>query len=567
MTKHDDALTEPRDNFIIDAVAEDLAAGRYTRPVCTRFPPEPNGYMHLGHAKGATIAYGVAQRFGGLFNLRMDDTNPAAEDQVFVDAMIEDVAWLLGCDLEGRVFYASDYFDQLYQYALQLIDKDLAYVEELTLEQIREYRGNFFKPGRPSPWRDRPVADSRRLFEEMKAGQHAPGSLTLRAKIDPAHGNMNMRDPVLYRILDQTHHRAGPWRIYPMYDYAHPLSDAIEGVTHSTCGKEFADHRPLYDWCLANVDIVEPPRQIEYAEIGITGVVLAKRHLRKLVESGVVERWDDPRLPTVRGLRRRGVPAEAIVRFCEELGVSDGSPGSVDTARLEATLRDYLNAEVPRVMGILNPLKVTIENIPEGQVEQLDAPFMPDSDAHGSRSLPFSREIYIDRDDFMKDPPKKYYRLAPGREVRLRYAYVLACTEVIEDPETGEVLELRGTIDPDTKGKNPADGRKIKGTIHWIDAGAAVPAEVRLYTNLFTDALEAFDGSQAIQDYVDPSSLELVTGALVEPSLRDAKVGHRVQFERVGYFAVDPDSESAGHLVFNRTATLRDNKFKKIFKG
>ncbi len=550
-------------NFIADEIEADLRAGRYSRPVCTRFPPEPNGFMHIGHAKAATVGYGLAQRFDGLFNLRLDDTNPTKEEQRFAEAMASDLEWLLDSSLGGRVYYASDYFEYLYECAKQLIEKDLAYVEELDPEQIREYRGDFHRPGRPSPWRARPPAESMRLFVEMREGKHRPGSLVLRAKIDPASPNMNMRDPILYRIIDQPHHRAGDWHIYPLYDYAHPLSDAYEAVTHSTCGKEFANHRPLYDWFLEKLELVEPPRQLEFAEIAISRTILSKRHLKALVDEGHVVGWDDPRMPTIRGLRRRGFPAKAIRDFCEALGVSSASPGMVDWVMLEHFVRENLNKTAPRVMGVPRPLKVVIENLAEGESLEFEAENMAGDPSFGTRTVRLSREIYIDHSDFMKDPPPKYYRLAPGRAVRLRAAHIIDCTGVVEDPATGEVIELRATYDP--LSKTPGKARKVKGTIQWVEAKSAVPVELRNYDALFGPEVDEFDGSRPITDFLSPTSLEVLKDALVEPAMVGAEPGTVVQFERVGYFCVDPDS-TPERLVLNRTVTLRDNKFRSIFR-
>lgn len=552
-------------HFILDEIDADLAAGRFSRPVTTRFPPEPNGYMHLGHAKASSISFGVAKHYGGRFNFRYDDTNPLAESQEFVDAMHADLVWFLGEEPNGGVYFASDYFGQLFDYAVTLVQKGLAYVDDLSLEEIREYRGNFYVAGKPSPWRDRDPAENLDLLHGMKEGRFAPGSRTLRAKIDPTSPNMNMRDPLLYRIVDATHHRAGKWHIYPLYDFAHPLSDAIEGVTHSLCGKEFANHRPLYDWFLEKLDIPEPPRQIEFAEIAISGTILGKRYMRRLVEIGAVRGWDDPRLPTVRGIRRRGVPNGTVMAFAEGLGISSGSPGQVSIKRFEAEVRETLNATTPRVMGVLRPIPVTIENYPEGQVETFEVPNMPDDPSQGTRLRPFSRHIVIDDADFMEDPPKKYHRLAPGREVRLRYAYLITCTGVDKD-DSGRVVGLRATYDPASRGGNAPDGRKVPGTIHWVDAAAGLCAEVRLYDDLFTEAIETFDGERPIEDYLNPGSLEVLSDAVVEPSLRDLPVGTTVQFERMGYFAVDPDS-TANRLVFNRTATLRESKFAAVMRG
>jgi glutaminyl-tRNA synthetase len=547
-------------NFIAEEIAADLASGRFTRTICTRFPPEPNGFMHIGHAKAATVGYDLAQRFGGHFNLRMDDTNPTKEEQRFVDAMIRDLEWLLGCSMEGRVFYASDYFPKLYDCALRLIEKDLAYVEDLGLDEIRELRGDYHRPGRPSPWRNRPVEESLRLFQEMRAGGHGPGSRVLRAKIDPTASNMNMRDPIMYRILDQPHHRAGDWHVYPLYDYAHPLSDAFEGVTHSTCGKEFANHRPLYDWFLEQLEFVEPPRQIEFAEIAISRTILGKRHMKKLVEDGHVAGWDDPRMPTISGLRRAGFPADAIRDFCEALGVSNASPGMVDRALLDHFVRERLNATAPRVMGVARPLLVVIDDLPAGTREAHEAENMPGVPSFGTRTVELSREVYIDRSDFMEDPPPKYYRLAPGRRVRLRAAGIIECTDVIKDPSTGEVTALHAV-----RVSGAGADRGVKGTIQWVSADTAVPVVLRNYEDLFTEGVDDFDGSVPITDFLAPDSLEVLEGAVVEPGVLTAEPGRVVQFERVGYFCVDPDSTDE-RLVLNRTATLRDSKFRKIFR-
>jgi len=557
-----DSAPETTRNFIHDEIDADIAAHRYSRQICTRFPPEPNGYMHLGHAKAVTISYSIAQHYGGRFNLRFDDTNPATETQEYVDAMIADVEWFIGEKPNGGVFHASDYFDDLYRFAMLLVDKGLAYVDELTLDEIREYRGNYFKPGRPSPWRERSAAENRTLLEAMRAGEFAAGSKTLRAKIDPASPNMNMRDPLIYRIMDERHHRAGDWHIYPLYDYAHPLSDAVEGVTHSLCGKEFENHRPLYDWFLAQCEVKEPPRQIEFAEMGITGTILAKRHLKRLVETGTVAGWDDPRMPTVCGMRRRGVPAKAIFDFCVGTGVSSSAPGEVSVALVENAVRDVLNKTAPRVMGVVDPLKVLIENYAGS--EELESPNMPDDPSAGTRMRPFSREIWIDRSDFLENPPPKYFRLTPGQEVRLRYAYVIRCTGLEKDAD-GNVTLVRATYDPATRGGNTPDGRTVKGTIHWVDVATALPVEIRLYEGLFTPDIESFDDARPIESYVSPTSLVVKQG-VVERSLRDLAVGAQVQFERTGYFAVDRDS-TAERLVFNRTAGLRDTKFAQVMKG
>jgi glutaminyl-tRNA synthetase len=526
--------------------------------VHTRFPPEPNGYLHIGHAKAALLNYGLAEKYGGLFNLRFDDTNPTKEDVEYVESIKEDLAWL-GCKWDDRLFYASDYFERLYEYAVRLIEKGLAYVCDLSPEEIREYRGTLTEPGRESPYRNRPVAENLDLFRRMRAGEFPEGSRVLRAKIDMASPNLNMRDPVIYRIMHVPHHRTGDkWCIYPMYDFAHPLSDAIEGITHSVCSLEFEDHRPLYDWFLEALEIEQPPQQIEFARLNLNYTVMSKRKLRQLVEEGYVNGWDDPRMPTLSGLRRRGYTPEAIRDFCQRIGVAK-SNSVVDIALLEHCLREDLNKRAPRVMGVLRPLRLVIENYPEGEVEEVEAVNNPEDPAMGTRKLPFSRVLYIDRDDFREVPPKKYYRLAPGREVRLKYAYLVTCTDVIKDERTGEVVELRCVYDPASKGGSAPDGRKVKGTIHWVSADHAQPAEVRLYDRLFTreNPDDDKDGGD-FKDYINRDSLEVLTSCLVEPGLANARSGEFFQFERVGYFCVDPDS-TPGKPVFNRAVSLRDS--------
>jgi len=546
---------EPTD-FIREAVAADLASGRFGGRVHTRFPPEPNAYLHIGHAKAISIDYGVARDFGGLFNLRFDDTNPAKEEQEFVDAIIEDVRWL-GADFGDRLFFASDYFEQMYQWAEDLIRKGKAYVCDLTPEEVSQYRGTLTQPGRESPFRNRSVEENLDLFRRMRAGEFPDGSRTLRAKIDMASPNLNLRDPVMYRILRAHHHRQGDkWCIYPMYDWAHGLEDSIEGITHSLCSLEYENHRPLYDWFLDELGIYHP-RQIEFARLNMTYTVMSKRKLIELVRAGVVRGFDDPRMPTLAGMRRRGYTPEAIHSFLKRIGVAK-TDSVVDVALLEHHLRQDLNQRAARVMAVIRPLKVIIDNYPEGQVEQLDAVNNPEDPSAGTRQVPFSRELWIERDDFMENPPKKFFRLSVGREVRLRYAYFITCQSVVKDPATGEVVELHCTYDPATRGGDAPDGRKVKATIHWVSAATAVEAEVRLYDHLFTkeDPDDVPEG-QTFLDHVNPASLEVVSPCYVEPSLKGAAPGSRYQFERLGYFCVDPDS-AAGRMVFNRTVTLRD---------
>ena len=542
-------------DFIRTIVTEDLKAGKNGGRVHTRFPPEPNGYLHIGHAKSICLNFGVALDFGGKCNLRFDDTNPTKEDVEYVDAIREDVHWL-GFDWEGREFYASDYFEQLYLWAEELVQKGLAYVDNLTADEVREHRGTLTEPGRESPYRDRPVAENLDLFRRMRAGEFEDGAYTLRAKIDMASPNINMRDPALYRIRRASHHRTGDaWCIYPMYDFAHALSDAIEGITHSICTLEFEDHRPLYDWCVANCTVPHVPRQIEFARLNIGYTVMSKRRLLSLVQEGVVSGWDDPRMPTICGLRRRGYTPEAIREFAARVGVAKRE-NLVDFALLEDAVRDDLNRRSPRAMAVLRPLKVVVENYPEGQVEQIELPRHPDRPEDGVRALPFSRELYIERDDFMEEPPKKYFRLAPGREVRLRGTYFLTCQRAVKN-DSGEIVELRCTYDPATRDGNAPDGRRPKGTIHWVSAAHALRAEVRLYDRLFTSLVPG--GEEDAGDWrasLNPASLETLTAA-VEPTLAGVKPGDRFQFERLGYFSGDPDS-TPERPVFNRTVTLKD---------
>ncbi len=543
-------------DFIRARITEDLAAGRIEE-VVTRFPPEPNGYLHIGHAKSICLNFGIAREFPrARCHLRFDDTNPLTEEAEFVEAIERDVRWL-GFDWGEHLYFASDYFDRLYGYALQLIERGRAFVCDLSSEEIAARRGTLTEPGTPSPYRERSVEENLDLFRRMKEGEFPPGSRVLRAKIDMASPVLTLRDPVLYRIVAGRHHRTGDrWHIYPMYDFAHCLSDAIEGITHSLCTLEFADHRPLYDWILDQVDAPCHPRQIEFARLNLSHTVLSKRWLRRLVEGGHVRGWDDPRMPTLSGLRRRGYTPEAIRDFCDAIGVARRD-NVVQLARLEAAVRDHLNRVAPRAMGVLRPLKVVLTNYPEGRVEELSAINNPEDPAAGTRLLPFSRELYIERDDFLLEPPPKFHRLAPGREVRLRYAYLITCEEAVTD-ETGQVVELRCRYDPATRGGDAPDGRKVRGTLHWVSAAHAVEAEVRLYEPLFLDEnpLDLAEGEDLV-DRLNPDSLVVLDGCLLEPGLREARPGDRLQLERLGYFCVDPDS-APERPVLNRTVTLRD---------
>jgi glutaminyl-tRNA synthetase len=547
--------TRPTD-FIRSAIEEDIKSSRFGGRVHTRFPPEPNGYLHIGHAKAICINYGVAEEYGSPYNLRFDDTNPTKEETEYVDAIMEDIRWL-GFNWEDRLYYASGYFDQLYEYAVRLIKKGKAYVDDLSAEQIREYRGTLTEPGVDSPYRNRSIEKNLDLFERMRNGEFPNGSRVLRAKIDMASGNMNMRDPVMYRILHATHHRTGDtWCIYPTYDFAHGQSDSIEGITHSLCSLEFQDHRPLYDWYLDELEIYHP-QQIEFARLNLTYTVLSKRRLIRLVEEGYVDSWDDPRMPTLSGMRRRGYTPEAIGAFLDHIGVAK-SDSMVDIALLEYFIRQDLNKHSPRVMGVLRPLKVVIVNYPEEQTEEMDAINNPEDPSMGTRKVPFSRELYIEQDDFREHPPKKFYRLAPGREVRLRYAYFIKCVDVIKDEESGEILELHCTYDPETRGGDAPDGRKVRGTLHWVSAAHAVEAELRLYDRLFSKAdAYAVEEGEDFTSNINPNSLEILPACYLEPSLLGAAVGSRYQFERIGYFCVDPDTNN-DKLVFNRTLPLRD---------
>ena len=555
-----DTPQEPRD-FIRERVRSDLATGTMSQ-VVTRFPPEPNGYLHLGHAKSICLNFGVAKEFEGRCNLRFDDTNPAKEEQEFINAISEDVTWL-GFKWDDEPKYASDYFDTLFGWAEQLIEAGKAYVDDLTADEIREYRGSLTEPGRESPYRVRSVEENLDIFRRMKAGEFPDGAKVLRAKIDMASGNINLRDPVIYRIVHKSHPRTGDtWCIYPTYDFAHGQSDAIEGITHSLCTLEFEDHRPLYEWLIENLPTPASPKQYEFARLNLGYTVLSKRKLTQLVQENHVNGWDDPRMPTISGLRRRGIPAVTIRDFISRLGVTK-SESIVDPSLLDHCVREYLNKAAQRRMGVLRPLKVVIENYPEDQVEELDAVNSPEDEAAGSRKVSFSREIYIERDDFMEDAPKKFFRLAPGREVRLRYAYYVTCTDVIKD-DAGEVVELRCTYDPETKGGDSPDGRKVKGTLHWVSAKTAVNAEIRLYSHLFTD-----ENTAKLEDFlaaINPDSLEVLSDCKLEASLGEWPVGSTVQFERMGYFTTDLDSQD-GALVFNRSMALRDTWAKIQAKG
>ena len=552
----DDDATRSRD-FIREIVAEDLATNKNNGRVATRFPPEPNGYLHIGHAKSASLNFGIAAENGGVCHLRFDDTNPTKEDVEYVDSIQQDLRWL-GFDWEEHLHYSSDYFDQLYDYAVQLIKAGKAYVCDLSQDEIRKYRGTLTEPGKDSPYRDRSMQESLDLFEGMRAGEFDEGSRVLRAKIDMASGNLNLRDPVLYRILKVPHHRTGDkWCIYPTYDFAHGQSDSIEGVTHSICTVEFEDHRPLYDWLLDELHVYHP-RQYEFARLNLSHTVMSKRKLLELVEEGHVSGWDDPRMPTLSAMRRRGYTPESIRDFCERVGVAKRQ-NTVEIALLEHCVREDLNKGAPRVMGVLRPLRVVIENYPEGQVEELDAVNNPEDPGMGTRKVPFSRELYIEKEDFREDPPRKFFRLAPGREVRLRYGYFITCVGVVKNEDTGEVVELRCTYDPETRGGQAPDGRKVRGTIHWVSAAHSLGAELRLYDHLFTTERpdEVGDGAD-FTSYLNPDSSETLRSCRVEPSLSDAEPGSRYQFERQGYFCVDADS-SPGALVFNRTVSLRDS--------
>jgi len=543
-------------DFIRDIIHQDLRTNKYGGRVHTRFPPEPNAYLHIGHAKAIYNSFSIADEFNGLYNLRFDDTNPIKEEQEYIDAIIRDIHWL-GYDWGDRLYYASDYFEQMYEYAEQLIQAGKAYVDELSAEEIRDYRGTLTEPGRQSPYRERPIEENLDIFKRMRAGEFPDGSRVLRAKIDMASPNLNMRDPVMYRILHAEHPRTGDkWCIYPMYDWAHGLEDSIEGITHSLCSLEFEDHRPLYDWFLDELGIYHP-RQIEFARTNLTYTITSKRRLLKLVRESLVRGWDDPRLPTLSGLRRRGYTPEAIRLFCERIGVAKAN-STIDIAFLEHCLREDLNKRAQRVMGVLRPLRLVIDNYPEGQVEEFDAVNNPEDPAAGTRKVPFSRVLYIEQEDFREEAPEKYFRLVPGREVRLRSAYFITCVDVLKDEQSGEVVEVHCTYDPATRGGDSPDKRKVKSTLHWVSAEHALEAEVRLYDHLFNkeDPTDVEDGTD-FRNYLNPNSLEILTSCRVEPTLAGAPPGSRYQFERLGYFCVDPDS-SPGKLVFNRVVSLRD---------
>ncbi len=556
--------TGPPPNFIRTAIQEDMRAGRWGGRVVTRFPPEPNGYLHIGHAKAISIDFGLAREFGGTCHLRFDDTNPAKEEVEYVDAIQEDVRWL-GYDWGPHLYFASDYFEQLYQWAEELIRRGLAYVDDLSAEEIRRHRGTLTEPGRNSPYRDRSVEENLDLFRRMRAGEFPDGARVLRAKIDMASPNMNLRDPTLYRIRHVAHHRTGErWCVYPMYDYAHPLSDSIERITHSLCSLEYEDHRPLYDWLCEALEIYHP-QQIEFARLSLGYTVMSKRRLLRLVQEGHVRGWDDPRMPTLAGLRRRGYTPEAIRDFSERIGVAKAN-SMVDMALLEHCVREDLNRRAARVMAVLRPVRLVIENYPEGQVEELEAVNNPEDPAMGVRKVPFSRVLWIERDDVREVPPPKYFRLFPGNEVRLRYAYIVRCTGVVKDERTGEIVEVRCTYDPASRGGSAGAGRRVKGTIHWVSAPHAETAEARLYDRLFTHPNPGDEGEgRDFTALLNPASMEVVPGARVEPSLRGAAPGARFQFERLGYFSVDPDT-TAERLVVNRTVGLRDT-WAKIEKA
>jgi glutaminyl-tRNA synthetase len=544
-------------DFIRSIIQEDLKTGKHGGRVHTRFPPEPNGYLHIGHAKSICLNFGIARDFGGLCNLRFDDTNPSKEEVEYVDSIQEDVRWL-GFDWGDRLFYASDYFEQLYAFALTLIRKGRAYVCDLSPEEVRNLRGTLTEPGQDSPYRHRSVEENLDLFTRMRAGEFPDGSRTLRARIDMAAPNLNLRDPVLYRIMHAEHHRTGSaWCLYPMYDWAHGQCDSLEGITHSICTLEFEDHRPLYDWFIEALELYHP-RQIEFARLNLTYTVMSKRKLLQLVAEGLVGGWDDPRMPTISGLRRRGFTPEAIRDFCSRIGVAKRD-SIVDVALLEHCLREDLNRRAARVMAVLRPLKVVITNYPESQTEELTAVNNPEDPSMGTRTVPFARELFIEREDFREDPPKQYYRLAPGREVRLRYAYFVTCREVVKDEKTGEILEVRCTYDPATRGGDAPDGRKVKATLHWVAAASSLTAEVRLYDRLFqTSNPGAEKDGLDFKAALNPHSLEVLRDCRIEPGLREALPGSRYQFERLGYFCVDPVDSRPGRPVFNRTATLRD---------
>ena len=550
-------------DFIRDIIKDDIAKGKNGGRVSTRFPPEPNGYLHIGHVKAIAMDFGVAEQFGGKCNLRFDDTNPAKEEDKYVEAIQKDIRWL-GYDWEDRLYFASDYFDQLYEYALILVKAGKAYVDDLSADEIRQHRGTLTDPGKESPFRNRSIDENLDLFQRMKAGEFENGSKVLRAKIDMAAPNINLRDPIMYRILHESHHRTGDkWCIYPMYDWAHGQSDSIEGITHSLCSIEFKNHRPLYDWFLDELGIFHP-QQIEFARFNMTYTIMSKRLFLQLVDGGHVNGWDDPRMTTLAGMRRLGIPPEAIIKFIEHVGVGV-SLSTIQRSKFDHFIRDDLNQRVNRVNGVLNPLKVVLTNYPEGQVEMLEFPNHPDDDSRGVREVPFTRDLFIEQDDFREDPPSKFWRLAPGREVRLRYAYLITCTDVIKD-SNGEITEIHCTIDPETRGGSAPDGREVKGTLHWVSASQAINAEVRLYDRLFkTPFPDQVKEGRSFLDNLNPESLQVITNAKLEPGLKPARPGDRFQFERLGYFCVDQDSTEE-KPVFNRIISLRDS-WAKIEKG
>jgi glutaminyl-tRNA synthetase len=563
--KKNTAASDAASNFIKHIIDADLKAGKNDGRVHTRFPPEPNGYLHIGHAKSICLNFGLAEQYNGLCNLRYDDTDPSKEEIEYVDSIKDDVRWL-GYDWGDREYYASDYFEQLFEYAVQLIKAGKAYVDSLSADEIRQYRGTLTEPGKNSPYRERTISENLDLFERMRAGEFNDGEHVLRAKIDMASPNIIMRDPTLYRIKHVSHYRTGKmWCIYPMYDFTHCLSDSIERITHSNCTLEFESNRALYDWVLDQLDVYHP-QQIEFARLNLTFTVLSKRKLIRLVEEGHVSGWDDPRMPTISGLRRRGYSPAAIRNFCDRIGLAKAD-SMVDMALLEYCIREVLNQNAPRVMGVLRPLKVVIDNYPAGQVEDLEAINNPEDPAMGTRRVPFSRELYIEQDDFMEDPPKKFFRLAPGREVRLRYAYFITCQDVVRDSDSGEILELRCTYDPATRGGDAPDGRKVKGTLHWVSTEHSIPAEVRLYDHLFVkENPNEVEEGQDFTAYINPRSLEVLKYCRLEPSLADTQPGDRCQFERLGYFCADSKDSKPGAPVFNRTVTLRDT-WAKILKA
>jgi glutaminyl-tRNA synthetase len=551
-----------KSNFIKEIINEDIKTGKYQGRVHTRFPPEPNGYLHIGHAKSIVLNFGIAKEYGGKCNLRFDDTNPTKEEDIYVNSIIEDIKWL-GYDWEDRLYFASDYFEKFFDYAIQLIKKEKAFVCDLDAEKIREQRGTLTKPGKESQYRNRSIDENLDLFERMRNGEFPNGSRTLRAKIDMSSSNLNMRDPVIYRILHAKHHNTGDeWCIYPVYDWAHGLEDSIEGITHSLCTLEFEDHRPLYDWFLIELGVYRP-QQIEFARLNLSYTITSKRKLLELVEDGYVSQWDDPRMPTISGLRRRGYTPKAIRNFSERVGITKRD-NTAEMDLLEFYVREDLNKQSERRMAVFDPLKVIIENYSDGKVENLEAVNNPEDLSVGTRKIPFSREIYIEKTDFMEDPPKKYFRLGPGREVRLRYAYFITCTNVIKD-KNGNIIELRCTYDPKTKGGSAPDGRRVKGTIHWVSKAHAIHAEVRLYDRLF-DRSNPIGGNNNYKDFINPNSLEIKKKCYIEPSLKDANPEDKFQFERLGYFCVDRYDSKPNHLIFNRTATLRDT-WAKIQKS